>query len=217
MSPSTALFSTATYNLLHSLVFRPDYPGYKPTVKEIPNGDGNVDAEKRYAHIAPKYLTDPWQRAALMPYMEAAHALALKAAHLACIPFKYHPCLEYSAMRVLDYPPGAISNKHEDFDLFTLMCYRDQPLCFRADEVDMSPELRLIKSVNWQAHLGQLGEAIGLGKATPHEVLPSAYRQGSIVYFAIPDHNVALPDGTLVRDWLNERMARSRTAFKAYE
>jgi hypothetical protein len=38
----------------------------------------------------------------------------------------------------------------------------------------------------------------------------------SIVYFSIPNHDAILPDGTTVRDWLNERMARSRTAFKNY-
>ncbi len=46
--------------------------------------------------------------------------------------------------------------------------------------------------------------------------------QYSIVYFAIPDHDAMLPatderPAISVRDWLNERMARSRTEFKKYE
>jgi hypothetical protein len=36
------------------------------------------------------------------------------------------------------------------------------------------------------------------------------------VYFAIPDHEAPLGEGN-VRDWLNERQARSRTEFKKFE
>jgi hypothetical protein len=85
------------------------------------------------------------------------------------------------------------------------------------------PDAALV--LNRGLHLGELGEAIGLGRATRHSVLPSAYPQHSIVYFAIPDHEARVP-GTYsaenpdvemtVREWLNERMARSRTAFAPY-
>jgi hypothetical protein len=221
------MFTEDDYEKLHELVFRPDYSGYKPTVKEIPNGDGKVDAEKMFAHVAPKYFTTDEQRHALMPFLERAHELAVEAGNLIELGPEFMPDIRYGALRILDYPPGAVSNLHEDFDLFTLMCFRDQPDRFKAHETAAAQDeagqprrldvIDKIRTLNQQAHLGQLGAAIGLGSATPHEVLPSETRQRSIVYFAIPDHASALPSGTLVRDWLNERMARSRTAFKAYE
>ena len=51
------MFSKEDYDRLHSLVFRVDYTGFKPTVNEIPNGDGREDKYKRYAHVATKYFT----------------------------------------------------------------------------------------------------------------------------------------------------------------
>ncbi len=250
------MFSKEEYDALHALVFRSDYSGYKPTVIEIPNGDGKADSEKRYAHVAPKYFTTEQQEWDLMPFLTKAHNLALACADIAKVPQEFLPDIRYGALRVLDYPPGAISNLHEDFDLFTLMIYRDQPDRFVSHDgpqlggsspmswppgsldpglvnpnriVALHPDgsvsrtkdegraIRKIRLLNKQAHLGQLGEAIGLGKATPHEVLASETRQHSIVYFAIPDHEAELPGGMNVRDWLNERMARSRTEFKKYE
>jgi hypothetical protein len=210
------MFSQEDYEKLHELVFRPDYSGYKPAVIEIPNGDEKADSEKRYAHVAPKYMMTEQQRQDLMPYLERAHALALQAAGATDLRIEYYPKIEHGALRVLDYPPGAISNIHEDFDLFTLMMYRDQPDKFKSVE-KYSPALDKIRSFNRQAHIGQLGEILGLGEATRHWVDPSETTQRSIVYFAIPDHELVLPDGKRVRDWLNERMARSRTEFKAYE
>lgn len=212
-----SIFTEQDYKTLHELVFRPEYPGYKPTVVEIPNGDGKADAEKRYAHVAPKYFANVWQRAALTPFLEEAHQVALHMALAARLPRELWPDIRYGALRVLDYPPGAGSHRHEDFDLFTVMCYRDQPKLFQSDEVDAGPAIEQIRHFDPQAHLGQLGQEVGLGKATPHWVLPGERQQRSIVYFAIPDHDVVLPSGVTVRDWLNERMARSRTEFKKYE
>ncbi len=213
------MFDSHDYEALHALAFRPDYFGYKPTVTEIPNGDGKADVDKRYAHVAPKYFANEWQAGALMPFLRRAHKEAEHVADFLDMPKAMRPDIRYGALRILDYPPGAVSNKHEDFDLFTLMCFRDQPDRFKADEV-YAPLLERIRRINTQAHLGQLGTAFGLGLATPHEVLPSETRQRSIVYFAIPDHDSVLPasgGGMTVRDWLNERMARSRSSFKAYE
>lgn len=42
-------FTAFDYSNLYDRVFQPDYPGYKPSVTEIPNGDGKADTEKRYA------------------------------------------------------------------------------------------------------------------------------------------------------------------------
>lgn len=211
------MFSKEEYDRLNELVFVPGYSGYKPEVKEIPNGDGKVDADKRYAHVAPKYFKTDEQRELLTPYLERAFQMASAAASLAKIPKAYMPDIRYGALRILDYPPGSVSNKHEDLDLFTLMMYRDQPDRFVADEVPDTKAIERIRLLNKQAHLGQLGEAIGLGQATPHEVLASNTRQCSIVYFSIPDWESILPSGEKVIDWLNERMARSRTAFDKYK
>ncbi len=214
---SEPIFSSSDYADLYYYVFSGSYAGYQPAVKEIPNGDGKVDAEKRYAHIAPKYFRND-DKKFLTPYLEKAHYRALAMAEALELPRPWWPRLEYSALRVLDYPVGAVSNEHEDFDLFTLMCYRDQPDRFLAREV-APPSLvtNTMRRINEQAHLGQLGEAIGLGPATPHLVLASDWPQKSIVHFAIPDHENLMPGSDItVRDWLNERMSRSRISFKKY-
>lgn len=242
-----SIFNERDYEALHRHVFRDGYAGYKPTVKEIPNGDGKVDSEKRFAHVALKYFTpgDDAEAKFLGMYLEEAHAVALRVAEALHLPKPFWPHIEYGALRILDYSPGAVSNKHEDFDLFTLMCFRDDVSRFKVDRLDYynDPQtgsaLSVAQKLNRSLHFGQIAEAIGIAKAMPHEVVASKQRQRSIVYFAIPDHNVFLPygsdaartlfnrDGTeakdigvlgvTVKDWLNSRMARSRTEFKAYE
>jgi hypothetical protein len=126
------------------------------------------------------------------------------------VPQEFIPDARYGALRILDYPPGAVSNRHEDFDLFTVMMYRDRPECFVSEHLN-SLALERMRTINPQAHLGQIAAAIGLGPATPHEVIASPHRQRSIVYFAIPDHAAVLPNGITVGDWLAERLARSRS------
>lgn len=223
-------FSTRDYDTLHEIVFRPGYPGWKPEVQEIPNGDGVVDAVKKYAHIAPKYIekmSSCPDRDVLESYYGYAHNIAQEAAAFAGIPWNWRPDARYGALRVLDYPAGAGSALHEDFDLFTLMVYRDAPEGFVARDAEVSPTLERLRQIDPQCHLGQLGTAIGLGAATPHEVVGLARAQHSIVHFSIPDHALDFsefseqPDGErrrrTVMDFLNERMARSRTAFDAYK
>lgn len=201
------------YDVLHGLVFRDGYPGYKPTVKEIPNGDGKVDAEKRFAHIAEKYLTFREDRFVLLPYLKEAHAEAIRVARAIGIPEAFMPDITRSALRVLEYPPGAVSNLHRDFDLFTLMMYRDQPRCFVAHEVDddINPEaIYALQEKSPLAHFGELAREIGFADPTPHEVTASSVTQHSIVYFAIPRWEAFLPSGETVGQWLAERYARSR-------
>jgi hypothetical protein len=204
------IFNAFDYADLHSRVFRPDFAGYRPNVVESPHGDGKLDAEKRYAHVSAKNLRTPEERAELLPYLELAHGLALKAARLMSVPALFFPKLEHGALRVLEYPAGALSHRHEDFDLFTIMCYRDQPEKFQADEVVSSPALWALHQVDKQGHLGEIAAELGLGPATPHWVEPSDVIQHSIVYFAIPDHSARLPNGLTVGDWLTARLARSR-------
>lgn len=209
------------YDELHSIVFAGGYPGYRPEVLELPNGDKRVDAEKRYAHIAEKYLSayGKWSPGyeVLDAALDKAHALAMKVAHALNVPDAFLPVREFGALRVLEYPAGAHSHPHTDFDLFTLMMYRDQPACFVSQDVPpgygfnpTGEALFQARKLNAQLHLGELAEQIGLGQATPHLVVPSDKPQHSIVYFAIPDHLAVLPSGLTVGEWLAERMARSR-------
>lgn len=206
------MFNQAEYELLHSIVFQDDYPGYTPDVTEAPNGDGKLDQDKRYAHVATKYL-DRWNSGCvsevqfLQDCLRTAHGTALRVASALNVPTNFFPQLEYGALRVLEYPPGSVSNEHEDFDMFTLMCYRDQPDRFVSDWHDMPSR---VSHLNAQCHMGEIGELLGLGKATKHSVLPSDTWQHSIVYFCIPSHWETLPTGVTVGDWLKERLARSR-------
>src|SRR5690606_726185 len=98
----TQLFTASDYAKLHSIVFQPDYPGYKPDVVESPNGDGKKDDLKRYAHVAEKYLRDySLTRRILEYYLDEAHGLALEVAITIGVPRPFWPVKEYSALRVL--------------------------------------------------------------------------------------------------------------------
>lgn len=209
------MFNGHHYHTLHKCVFSPDYPGYRPEVVESPHGDGKRDSAKRYAHVALKYRHPlPAVQRLLDGFLMQAHRRALEVAEELHVPAQFMPRLEYGALRVLEYPPGASSHEHTDFDLFTLNLYRNQPD-------------KLVPG-GTEVHLGELGQVVGLGPATPHYVLPSGTVQHSIVYFAIPDHAAPLTYwGDTVRgkspaelttlpwtvgEWLQERLARSRYA-----
>lgn len=205
------MFTENDYDRLHEIVFRSDYPGFKPAVKEIPNGDGNIDLDKRYAHVASKYLdlmpSSP-EKGVLMEYLYRAFEHALNVASMLAVPEKFVPKYEFGALRVLEYPPGATTALHADFDLFTLLMYRDQATKLRFFDGDRDPwEL---DDVCKGLHIGEIGELIGLGPSTEHDVIASDTAQHSIVYFAIPDHAAVLSSGLTVGGWLTERMSRSR-------
>lgn len=212
------MFTAVDYTRLHQIVFQPDYPGYRPEVVEAPNGDGYWDTDKRYAHVAAKYLKEmdySYNKMHLESYLGRAHEKAVEVSVALGVPPQFFPKQEYSALRILDYPPGAVTHPHTDFDLFTLMCYRNLPECFKY----RSPaSMGAYQHLNEQIHFGELLELIAPGAflATEHEVLPmpamSGRHQYSIVYFAIPDHATVLPSGETVGAWLDERMSRSRKA-----
>lgn len=212
------MFTADDYQTLHSIVFatdadgRPRYPGYRPEVVELPNGDGRADREKRYAHVAEKYLGNPRDNATLYSYMQLAHAEAIRVARALNVPDAFMPDIRYSALRVLEYPPGATSARHTDFDMFTLLCYRDRPKGLVRQPpwrgTYTSFDCRHLDAIAPGLHIGELGEIVGLGPATPHEVVavqdsdcdedgprgaPYDRAQHSIVYFAIPDHAAVLP------------------------
>lgn len=186
----------------------------------------NVDAQKKYLHVADKYTDAPaWARA----YHDRAYAHACRVANALGVPAVYYPRPEFGALRVLEYPPGAGGAEHTDFDLFSVVCWRETPADLeRVPPNASTPGLfahvatrREAEALSPGLHIGEIGELVGLGPATPHRVPARPYVQRSIVYFAIPDHAAFLPRivpepswamgrPVTVGAWLAERMARSR-------
>lgn len=188
-------------------LFHTGYPGYKPDVVELPNGDGKADVAKRYLHVATKYA--PPLHAADMFY--AAFGMACVVAEALGLPPSLRPSVNACALRVLEYPAGAGSELHTDFDMFTLNLWRSEPV----------PGMEARTVAGCSVHLGELGEIFGLGKAEPHSVPALDHPQQSLVFFALPDPSVELPllprfsDACgnrlyTVGQWLAERYARSR-------
>jgi isopenicillin N synthase-like dioxygenase len=208
------IFSPSEFDSLRALAFQPDYAGYRPNVKEIPNGDGKVDAEKRFSHVASKYLRGD-SDSRLWQALYRCHDRAMQVANLLDLPSEWRPNLNASALRVLEYPPGAGSERHTDFDLFTLLAYRDplegleiegDPLAQERPEVE-----RTLQQLAPGLHFGELAEFLPEPiAANPHYVDPMNRWQFSAVYFALPHPETKLPDGRLVSGWLAERIARSR-------
>lgn len=203
------IFTAFDYAALAALVFRPDYPGNATArgVVEAPNGDPAArDTQKRYAHVADKYLQgwdeqgDLWsgRRRYLETMLERASAAAWRAARDLGVPEVFWPSFQHGALRVLEYPANVgASAVHTDFDLFTLNLYRSVPNPGLGDP----PE---------PYHIGEISELVGLGPARPHHVDPLPVAQYSLVYFAIPDHAAVLPSGETVGNWIAERIKRSR-------
>lgn len=202
----------------------PPYPGYKPEVKEAPNGDGRVDAGKRYLHVAKKYGLPSEDAAAILA---CAHWEACRVAEEIGVPAEFYPRVENSTLRVLEYPSAACvrraggdtcmfcdalthdsdtyicpvrgagngSAEHTDFDLFTLNLWRSTD-----DHQHWDPWL-LFGEGGWAQgaapyHRGELGELIGLGPAVKHRVPARPYPQRAIVYFAMPAGAARLPCST---------------------
>lgn len=210
----TDIITAGDYAAIHHIVFSPDYPGYRPNVVESPNGDANWDTEKRYSHIALKYLEqyeDEARRDMLTSYLVEAHNKALEVARMIGVPDAFMPDIRYGALRILDYPPGAVTHPHKDFDLFTLMLYRNQPDKFKY--LSGEPAFH-IQTMSKQIHYGEILEMVmPEHRATEHEVeavTEGEPHQHSAVYFTIPDHATVLPSGETVGEWLDERMGRSR-------
>lgn len=204
------MFTQEQYNEIHKLAFDPDWPGYRPHIVESPQGDGKFDSEKRYAHIMPKYIeasTDAKAIARLEMYFNYAFSVARQVAKKLKLPKELMPCRTNCAMRILEYQPGAGSHKHTDFNLFTLMMYRNQPDKFIIHNNEPDAEL---KKINKQLHFGELLEIEGYGEACEHSVEPSDTVQHSIVFFAIPPLDTKLYYGATVREYLDERLSRSR-------
>lgn len=218
------MFDAEDYRTISDIVFRKDYPGYRPAVIESPNGDDNWDSDKRYAHVAEKYLEkyqNRYETVALRSYLNKANDTAVKVAIELGVPKTFWPDVRYGALRILEYKPRAVSNPHVDFDLFTLMCYRNIPECFEytnmlsrdgVGSIVADRPLLDANEISKQIHFGEILEMVmPTHQATEHQVVADEHRtQYSIVYFSIPDHDAVLPNGTTVYDWITERMERSR-------
>lgn len=201
-------WTAADYQRITEFCWRYDYNGYKPEVVELPNGDGVADTGKRYAHLALKYNLD------LHPVLEAyfwrgmAEAAGVWAAHsrLGLGTRFSDAALDPSAcaLRVLEYPPGTGSAAHTDFDIFTVNLWRSHPDLLRTPHGDVGP-----------VHFGELYNDFARHVTTPDthwvDPHPTEY-QYSLVFFALPSHDSVISStGQRVGDWLQERIARSRT------
>lgn len=199
------LFNSADHRDLCSL-FSPElrYAGYKPDVLEAPNGDGKIDATKRYLHVALKYDPPDWVRW----YLARAHFEACRIAEAIGVPVAFYPKVENGTLRVLDYPVGAGSAEHTDFDLFTVHCYRSTPEDFQIADGPKRPTQAT--DIDPHVHFGDIGQEIGLGPATRHSVPGRPYAQQAIVYFAMPANDTRMPNGSRAIDWIADRYNRSR-------
>lgn len=212
------MFTASDYKTISDIVFSEEelYPGYNKETIESPNGDGKWDEDKRYAHVAKKYqerYENPFKKGTLNDFLNTAHEKAVEIAIELGVPRDFWPDRQDSTLRILEYAPGAITHPHLDFNLFTLMCYRNIPENFRyVDEIDKG--LRRANVLNHQIHFGEILELVmpSAYKATPHKVVtdPLGRSQYSMVYFSIPDHKMVLPNGTTVGAFIEERMGRSR-------
>lgn len=178
-----------------ALGFATAYPGYRPEVSEAPNSDGNVDTAKRYLHVALKYDPPAWA----VSYLARAHFEACRVAEALKVPDAFYPRVENGTLRVLEYPPGAGSAEHTDFDLFTILLWRSTPEDLEingsawSNRVSATSALGRALAIDPSLHIGRLGALVGLGPATPHRVPARPYAQKSIVYFAMPANDAILP------------------------
>lgn len=206
------MLTLAEYEELASFAFSKDNPGYKPQVVESPDGDGVWDVDKKYAHIAPKYMSKVSPEVDVTRIQELydrAVAEGKRICEILELPPEYHPGYD-TTLRVLDYPPGATTAPHYDFDLFTVSLYRDDMGAFKYLEGEDDSFLAKARKISPGLHLGELLEAAYGHKATRHEVVATDVRQKSAVLFIIPPHETVLPSGVTVGEWIAERIARSR-------
>ena len=198
------------YDRVAAFAFSDKNPGWRPEIEESPNGDGVWDTNKRFAHLAPKYFTDDTPRE-----IKQLHSNWVIKAQQACrylgIPGKFYPGPDCT-IRVLEYPPGATTAPHLDFDMFTLSMFRDDPDAFvYLDGSDQDPELLKAREGYPGIHFGEiLTEIDPKFKATNHKVDGTENTQKAMVFFVLPKWTARLPSGLTVGEWVQERKARSR-------
>lgn len=170
------------------------YKGYKPDTRESPNSDGKIDHGKRYLHVAPKYEPPSFA----ISILAAAHYEACRVAEEIGVPAAFYPRVENGTLRVLEYPAGAGTEEHTDFDLFTLNLWRSTPNDHEQEEV-----VTLDGGGKWwthgapRFHMGRIGSMLGLGPAVRHRVPARDYPQRALVYFAMPANAAVFPAGSV--------------------
>ena len=207
-------FTVKDYAFWARLLFHPDYPGYRKAGFEQPDsGEGSL---YEYTHLSPKYIKQ-WREAGYEgkpggDIRELAyamlHSLVAEAQETAIalgIPPDFMPVMEDSTLRLLRYPPGAISKRHTDFDLFTKPLWRNTWDPYVVHNVE--------KGYNHknQLHIGELTQKLlPHVEATAHEVRRHHSWQYSAAYFAMPSLSAVLPDGQRVGDWVAARKKETR-------
>lgn len=221
------IFNALDYAMIHQLAFNERInPGYKPKVREAPNGDGKIDYNKRYAHIAKKYLAKmplsaQAERQVFENLLARCQQVAIAVAVDLGIPQPFWPDLEDSMLRVLEYNETAGAEPHiDDPCLFTLMAYRNLPQFFeymREDEYETKQQdvdLYTAQKFNTQVHYGGLMPLVVPGvQPTRHRVRATEKKgvwQYSAVFFAMPKLSAVLPDGQTVGDRTAEIIAKMR-------
>lgn len=196
------------FDKLREYAFSDDNPGWKPGVQEAPNGDGEWDRTKRFAHLAPKYFDD-----STPTFVVDAWAAGMREAERASrqlgIPAAMMPGPD-STLRILEYPPGATSAEHTDFDLFTLRLYRNLESPFKYlgwGGRELAEARKDFEGIHFGEIMAVLSERF---LATKHKVTATpAEWQYAAVFFAVPSWTAMLPCGKTVHDWMQERKASS--------
>lgn len=220
------IFNALDYAMLHQFAFSDKNPGYKPKVKEAPNGDGKIDQEKRYAHIANKYIANmplaaQVEKTVFQQALAKCQQVAISIAVDLGIPQPYWPDLEDSTLRLLEYNEKAGAEPHVDRPcLFTLMAYRNLPQYFEYvydeenDYKKVAVDLDRARRFNAQIHYGGLMPIIvPESSATKHQVKPTGATgvwQYSAVFFAMPKLAAVLPNGKTVKQHVDECIATMR-------
>jgi len=210
-TPILTKLSEEDYKNLADFAFSEQNPGFKPKEIESPNGNGVWDESKRYTHIAPKYFRQVLEL--VPPIVIELYAKAINECIRVCnaieLPHQFWPGPD-STMRLLDYPPGASTAPHTDFNLFTLCLYRDDMDAFKYLGGEGDPLLKKAREISPGIHFGEMMTEINGAQATGHEVVGTDKPQRSIVFFMVPRHSATLPSGKTVGQWIEERKRRSR-------
>lgn len=193
---------------ISEFAFSEQNPGYRPNIIESPHGDGVWDVEKKYAHIAPKYLSG-FEKTSVFDVYAKCIDVANDICEKIGIPEKYWAGTD-STLRVLHYPPGSTTAPHTDFDLFTICMYRNKPESFIYLNGEDDELLQKARNISPGIHFGELMSEINNSKATKHEVTATDDWQYSAVFFVVPPHDSILPSGLSIGEWIDERKNRSR-------
>ena len=185
---------------LREIMFAEDWPGYKPEVREIPDGQGEVDQHKRYSHISLHDLDkyDGEHKAFLTRLYNQAykHAVQYYEQRMG-LGDQAIPAIEECCLRLSEYPPGVGGEAHTDFDLFTMNLWRSH---------------RDLLIPRRPVHYGELLELLTYDEvAHRHRIEPhETDTQVAVLFFVLPARDTKLPGGRTMGEWLDERLARSR-------